>query len=586
MPTYLVTTAEESTWPHDGKVVFLGEWCKNYKRKHKWSKFDSTTARPYAISAKEKESINEFRDVLFNDLLYELSEELNRVHNTNYSKRYWDIIVGPWLQQAIKVFINRYGVLNQALSENDIDKSIVSSDTSIVPSQGSLDFKYCLEDDIWNYKIYCDMLRHWPDLDLEIVQNDISLKSDGKLERRDIKPSSWKSFIKPISKPIFKIATLFSRKSDALIFKSYLPPLQELKLQVLLGQFPQLWSCPAIVKEDSNKEIRDNFFQGYKKYSGMQKEVRRLIGKLIPVCYLEGYKSVNKQIEHLPWPSQPKFIFTSNSFSANEVFQFWTAKMVELGVPYYIGQHGNNYGTLKGYNEWIEVNTCDRFYSWGEWTDHFRRKQVIPAFVLTLANINFSNDKKGGLLLIKRGPGRMDGCHDRGFEHILYRKNVLNFFSCLDKDLQNETTVRLHLGSTNLKSADEYTWKKKYKNITIDNGTQNIHKLIKRSRIVVHSYDSTGILETLSLNIPTIAFWINDLNLIISEVIPDYQLLIDANIVHLDAESAANHINKYWDNIDDWWESEEVQDAREIFCNKYAKKIKNPIKTLKYMLLN
>ncbi len=101
MSIHLVTTAEEKTWPHDGKVVFLGEWCKKYNRKHKWSKLDSTTARPYAISAKEKESINEYRDVLFSELLYELSEELNRIHNTSHSKRYWDIIVGPWLQQSI-----------------------------------------------------------------------------------------------------------------------------------------------------------------------------------------------------------------------------------------------------------------------------------------------------------------------------------------------------------------------------------------------------------------------------------------------------------------------------------------------------
>jgi putative transferase (TIGR04331 family) len=583
---HLVTTAEEKTWPHDGKVVFLGEWCKKYNRKHKWSKLDSTTARPYAISAKEKESINEYRDVLFSELLYELSEELNRIHNTSHSKRYWDIIVGPWLQQSIKVFINRYGALSQALSENDIDKSIVSNNANIVPPQVFLDFKYCLEDDIWNYKLYCDMLRHYPDLDLELVQSKASLESDNKLTRADINPTSWRNRIKPIAMFFFKIAPLFSRKSDALIVKSYLPPLQELKLQVLLGQFPQLWGSPAIEKLDYNKKVRDDFFQGYEKYSGMQREVRRLIGKLIPICYLEGYKSTRAQVEDLPWPSQPKFIFTSNSYSTDEIFKFWTAKMIELGVPYYVGQHGNNYGTLKGYKEWIEVNTCDRFYSWGGWASSHKRDYIIPAFVWKLANENLSNDKQGGLLLIKRGPGRMDGCHDRHFEHILNRKNVLNFFSFLDKNLQNKTTVRLHLGSTNLKSADEHIWREKYKSIVIDNGTHSIYNLIKRNRVVVHSYDSTGILETLSLNIPTVAFWINDLDLIMPDATPDYQLLMDVNIVHLDSKSAASHINKYWDNIDEWWESEEVQNAREVFCNKYARKVHNPIKTLKHMLLN
>ena len=73
--------------------------------------------------------------------------------------------------------------------------------------------------------------------------------------------------------------------------------------------------------------------------------------------------------------------------------------------------------------------------------------------------------------------------------------------------------------------------------------------------------------------------------MIIPEAIPDYQFLVDVNIVHLDPESAASHINRYWDNIDEWWESEKVQGAREIFCNKYAKKVDNPIRTLKNLLL-
>lgn len=585
MSIHLVTTAEERTWPNDGKVVFLGEWCKKYNREHKWSKYDSTTARPYAVLPKEKEAINEYRDTIFSELLYELSEELNRIHNTSHSKRYWDIVVGPWLQQSIKVFINRYGALSQALSENDIDKSIVSATEGIIPPQVYLDFMYCLDDDVWNYELYSDMLQHWPDLDIELVQINVDLNLEYRVKKKTINPIGWKSSIRPIVMFVFKAVSLFSRKTDAFITKSYLPPFQELKLQILLGQVPQFWTIPDVGRLDYSKEMRKNFFQGYKGHSGMQREVRRLIGKLIPVCYLEGYKSTGEQAEQMSWPIQPRFIFTSNSYAHAEVFKFWTAKKVEQGVPYYVGQHGNNYGTLKGYKTWVEVNTCDRFYSWGFGSD-YKHRRITPAFVLKLANKNLSINKKGGLLLIKRGPGRRDGCHDRNFEHILYRKNVLSFFSYLNKGLQNKTTVRLHLGSTNLESADEHIWRKKYKNIVIDDGSRDIYKLISYNRIVVHSYDSTGILETLTLNIPTIAFWINNLDLIMPEIIPDYQLLIDANIVHLDPKSAANHVNKYWDNIDDWWESDKVQNAREIFCDKYARKVDNPISILKNLLLN
>ena len=40
MKKYLITTADEATWKFDEKVVFLGEWCRLYNRKHIWKEMD------------------------------------------------------------------------------------------------------------------------------------------------------------------------------------------------------------------------------------------------------------------------------------------------------------------------------------------------------------------------------------------------------------------------------------------------------------------------------------------------------------------------------------------------------------------
>ena len=38
----IVTTALEETWPDDKQsVLFLGEWCRLYSRKHRWEKMDA-----------------------------------------------------------------------------------------------------------------------------------------------------------------------------------------------------------------------------------------------------------------------------------------------------------------------------------------------------------------------------------------------------------------------------------------------------------------------------------------------------------------------------------------------------------------
>jgi putative transferase (TIGR04331 family) len=91
-------------------------------------------------------------------------------------------------------------------------------------------------------------------------------------------------------------------------------------------------------------------------------------------------------------------------------------------------------------------------------------------------------------------------------------------------------------------------------------------------------------LETLSQNIPTLAFWQNGLDHLRESAKPYYQLLIDAGIVHLTSESAAQKVNEVWNDVDGWWKQSKVQDARKRFCEQYARQSLNPIKDLKLLL--
>ena len=51
-------------------------------------------------------------------------------------------------------------------------------------------------------------------------------------------------------------------------------------------------------------------------------------------------------------------------------------------------------------------------------------------------------------------------------------------------------------------------------------------------------------------------------------------------------EAAAKHITTCWDDLDSWWGSENVQNARKVFCDKYSKRVNSPILTLKKLLLD
>ena len=102
----------------------------------------------------------------------------------------------------------------------------------------------------------------------------------------------------------------------------------------------------------------------------------------------------------------------------------------------------------------------------------------------------------------------------------------------------------------------------------------------------MHSYESTGKLETLSQNIPTLVFWQNNFDHLREKVIPEYQMLVDAGIIHLSAESVVDKVNEIWSDVDKWWLQSRCPKRKNKFCDIYAKNFKNPIKTISSILVN
>jgi putative transferase (TIGR04331 family) len=304
---------------------------------------------------------------------------------------------------------------------------------------------------------------------------------------------------------------------------------------------------------------------------------------MIPNCYLEGYDNIYKNLKKIRLPNKPRFIFTSNAFSFNEYFKFWAAEKAESGVPYFIGQHGSNYGTLKGSEIWPEITTCDVFFSWG-WSEIYEVK-TVRSFNLKVANEKKHFNPKGIGLLVERGPGNHSVTHDHYYEHSLYQEYVFKFYEKLDCHIKNKVTVRLHRGSSELAASDLMLWNKKYPDTSIDDFSLPLKKLIQESRLVIFSYECSGFLECMALNIPTICFWRGGLNHLFDDAIDYYQMLENVGIFTNNAEKAASYVNMHWDDVNAWWNSIPVQEARGKFCDRYSRVVKNPTRMLANALL-
>ena len=107
----LVTTALESSWGDNEEIVFLGEWCKKYSRKHLWQERKSNTLGYHWRDRAKLEKDHIYLENLYEATLLSLAAYLNKFHGKDYDVDYWRVVVGPWLITYIPVLWDRWECL-------------------------------------------------------------------------------------------------------------------------------------------------------------------------------------------------------------------------------------------------------------------------------------------------------------------------------------------------------------------------------------------------------------------------------------------------------------------------------------------
>jgi putative transferase (TIGR04331 family) len=581
---FLITTSDESTWKFDRPVIFLGEWCRLYERRHIWQDMDAIVAEPYGLGQEKKDADHAHARALEDKLLPVLCDTLNRYHGTEYGARFWRIVLGHWFRRFVNVMLNRVKTLEKCLQAHQISGTAAFDidHYSLTPSD-SYSAIFALNDDHWNNVLSMRILAllgviSFP---VEVILGNES-PGFGFNPSVTTSPTLTKKILRWGYQQIRRLAGCLVRDNDAFIISSYLPKKLEIKLQLALGQCPQLWVSPKLeMSGKPDRELRKNLARkvACKSSDSLECILTAMVFELLPVCYLEGFVGLNKVVNRLPWPVKPKFIFTSNNFDSDEIFKLWTAKKTEQGSAYITGQHGANYGTHRYIeNNTIEESTSSKFLSWG-WTEDL--PQHTPAFIFKTAGSKEKNyNQNGGLLLIELHLNNRLTTWDDSAEFANYFEEQQYFVSQLASEPKQHLTIRLHYSHRDLKWNEEARWDAFDPSLKIDTGGVAIKDLIAQSRLVVHSYDSTGILETLSQNIPTIAFWQNGFDHLRAGVKTRYQLLVDAGIVHLTPDSAVKKVNEVWDDVDEWWGQEKVKYSRMQFCDQYARVSRTPARDL------
>lgn len=566
MSHQLILSSYQS-FENEKNILLLGDWCLNPKDVENKKNFK--ICKPYGLEKNKIVSDFFTCEKLFNSLIEDLRPELNQLHNINFSIRAWKIFLGPWLKRYVRLFFNRYHTLKQALENYKIDKVFIGDYNNYdFSTKNTKELYRASIFPEWDYMFFSRILDQ---IDSKIIDSHkLEAKNEfNKYSEKDIDPIYRKNFLLKTFYFFSKLISNINKSNSVFLKETYLHTLNDVYLQIKLNQIPVLRENVIINYPERNIEIRKKIKIIRSEKSELEELIRIYIPLDLPTYAIEGLESIKKKNESLKWPKNPRSIFTANSFWGDEIFKYYVAKNVDSGSKYFVGQHGNSYGTRFSHDYSIEYVTCDKFITWGH---KFNLKEISLAnFCPVIKSKKYNKD--GGLLIVNRGRPMRTRTYDRQNIFINYCKDIKKVVEKLPQSIKNMATIRNRpLSESEKKNSNNYyAFLDKIDGIKISAEDEKITNLIKKNRLMLFTFYSSGFLECLTKNIPTLCFDKEFLNLLKNEVQDDFNPLLESQLVFNDEEKLIEFVSLNWNEIDKWWCSKQLQARRKLFVDKYCK---------------
>jgi putative transferase (TIGR04331 family) len=562
-------------------ITLLGYWCCAYDNRFQKNKL-KILKHPWDNFNKLKEDyvlIESYYKIYLEKLLNILNQE----HNNIYSRKFWEILIGPWLFAFITIFYEKWLLIDKIKNERYIIECYNHLDNNPIV-KNHLGFKRKTLDDEWHYNLFLRILKK---RNLKkIFFKNVNYKNKKKQE--NIKDKLILREV--IIFLIIKFFGFFKKRQNVVIFDTYLGPLKNLILSIKNFNFiPQFYN----IKYDTNKynfKKRSFLFKKNNNFSSsFQKFLMEEILVNLPLDFLENFNNVKKIVNNSNLPLNPKVIFTTNGIYFDSIKTRYIAECVETGSKLILAQHGGVYGHLNfNFLEDFEIRVSDCYLSWGWKKNNFKVKKIgiikNCSSILRKKNKNFINNTRCLFIVqdLRRHINNLTSltCSKDFYEY--YFKFCPEFISSLKINIQNHLTARF---LSNISQWNAHTFfKKKFSNIKITLGQEETYPdAINNARLVICTYLSTSFLECMMSNVPTILVLRSDKNVFNLTTQKILSKLKKNNIYFDNYLNAAKFINENWDCIDNWWETKNIQNARKAFVKNFCKEnhyIVNSIQTL------
>ena len=268
--------------------------------------------------------------------------------------------------------------------------------------------------------------------------------------------------------------------------------------------------------------------------------ILKLFITLLPVSLLEGAAMTRENARRIGYPQKASLAFTSNSYSSNDEFKLTVADSITRGMKYVVGQHGGDFGTSRITEICPEIEFSDHYLSWGWGSAEgnvISFGQIKPK---TRADIPVN---LSGVVLFLRAPYTNYVDFDMTYFNSHYYKKVEALLEELE-ELQIPTVLRFQTGVSEGLRENFASVMKQMRYVKMARNRPSLGKLIETGRLVVFTYDSTGMLELASSGLPFFLFAPDGIDLIRPKFTRNYERLRTAKLLSEQPIEAAQFLQE------------------------------------------
>lgn len=556
----LATTALEQTWGTNERLVFLGEWCRRYDRRHVWSQRPHSVVRNHWDDRAKLRSDHDYLKCLHDSVLAELVRAMNRYHRIDRPVRYWQMVLDPWLLTYVAVIWDRWECLRVAFEQHGQLETIApASHTERAPFLDYRDFVEKILSDEWNHDLCRDIIESAFSTQCEVRR--LGVESNEPRETARTSPRGPRRSLKHrLAAFTDRLVGKVTPGNQVVFFETYLSPAILTRLHLRLRQVPRwyldefAWKAPAdVTKSGGAAACRTSLALELKPTRAFEAFLFNRIPSDMPSVYLEGLSSLRNRADEVPL--KPKAILTANAHWGNDLFKLWCAEQMLAGTKLITMEHGGCIPPAFSAMS-FEEDVADGKTTWAV---PFHPKHTrLPASQLCrikgkspreyLAVVGFDTSRYNY---------RVEAAPKAG-QSLAHYEMVCDLYASLTDEIKARFVVKPYphdgwnvrqrlvdrLGEDKISREPKYL------------------RFLSHAKVVVCTYPQTTFAEAMASGLPTIlcyprALW---------EAMPQFESLLDClgsvNIVFDDPVAAGAHVNSIWTDPDRWWSSEGVVAAR------------------------